>query len=387
MTANTLPPGAQPSGASGPDQPITPAEPSRDQAVAVAPQWKLVWWGFRRHKLAVVGMAVTLLIYLIALFAGFLAPYSSQYQDPEYAYAPPQQLRIDGDGLHVYGYTSTQDEETLDLQWSVNESDRIGVRLFATGEEYTLFGLINTDIHLLGPSESGAGPMYLLGADATGHDMLSRIIHGTVVSMSIGLVGVAVALVLGVLLGGVSGYFGGKTDTVIQRIVEFMMSIPTLPLWLALAAAIPPGWSPLQRYFAITVILSIIGWTSLARETRGRFLGLREEEFVAAAKVDGSSQPRIIFRHMLPSFTSHLIASLSLSVPTMILAETSLSFLGLGLQEPVVSWGVLLQESQNIRAVATAPWMMIPGLAVVVSVLALNFFGDGLRDAADPYKN
>lgn len=386
MTTNTLPPGSAGEGSDGEAASVGGPQ-SHENAVAVAPQWKLVWWGFRRHKLAVVGLFVTVAIYLVALFAGFLAPYSTEHSDPEYAYAPPQQLRIDEQGLYVYGYTSTQDQETLDLQWSVNEEERIGVRLFAQGEDYTLFGFIDSNIHLIGPADPGAGPMYLLGADETGHDMLSRIVHGTVVSMSIGLVGVAVALVLGVLLGGISGYFGGKIDTVIQRIVEFMMSIPTLPLWLALAAAIPPGWSPIQRYLAITVILSIIGWTSLARETRGRFLGLREEEFVAAAKVDGSSQPRIIFRHMLPSFTSHLIASLSLSVPGMILAETSLSFLGLGLQEPVVSWGVLLQESQNIRAVATAPWMMIPGLAVVVAVLSLNFLGDGLRDAADPYKN
>ncbi len=228
--------------------------------------------------------------------------------------------------------------------------------------------------------------MYLLGADRNGRDLFSRIIHGTRVSMTIGLIGVGLAFALGVVLGGISGYFGGKIDTLIQRVVEFFMSIPTLPLWLGLAAALPGDWGPIQRYFAITVILAIIAWTDLARVTRGRFLSLRSEEFVTSAHLDGNSQREVIFRHMLPSFTSHLVASLTLSVPGMILAETSLSFLGLGLQAPVVSWGVLLQEAQNVRTLATAPWLMIPGLGVIIAVLALNFVGDGLRDAADPYK-
>jgi peptide/nickel transport system permease protein len=333
---------------------------------------------------------VTLLIYLLAIFAEFLAPYSSGHYDPEYAYAPPQRLHFvdDGDwGLYVYGYKSEQDPETLALTWSVDETQKVPVKFFAHGEEYKLFGLIPTDIHLLGPADPDGPPMYLLGADRNGHDLLSRIIHGARVSMSIGLVGVAVGFVLGIVLGGISGYFGGVIDLVIQRAVEFFMSIPTLPLWLGLAAAVPPGWGPLKRYFAVTVILSLIAWTDLARVVRGRFLSLREEDFVTAAEVDGASQPRIIFRHMLPSFTSHLIASLTLSIPGMILAETSLSFLGLGLQAPVVSWGVLLQEAQQIRVVATAPWLMLPGVMVVVTVLSLNFLGDGLRDAADPYKH
>ncbi|REF38000.1 ABC transporter permease [Thermasporomyces composti] len=366
------------------------ATSTSESAVAVAPQWKLVWWGFKRHRLAVTGGIVTLLVYFMAIFAEFLAPYSSSHYDPEYAYAPPQRLHFvdDGDwGLYVYGYTSEQDPETLELTWSVDESQKVPVKLFARGEEYKLFGLIPSDIHLIGPADPDGPPMYLLGADRNGHDLLSRIIHGARVSMSIGLVGVAVAFVLGIVLGGISGYFGGVVDLVIQRAVEFFMSIPTLPLWLGLAAAVPPGWGPLRRYFAVTVILSLIAWTDLARVVRGRFLSLREEDFVTAAEVDGASQPRIIFRHMLPSFTSHLIASLTLSIPGMILAETSLSFLGLGLQAPVVSWGVLLQEAQQIRVVATAPWLMLPGVMVVVTVLSLNFLGDGLRDAADPYKH
>lgn len=290
--------------------------------------------------------------------------------------------------MYVYGYKSKQDPTTLALTWTTDETKKVPVSLFAKGESYKLFGLIPGDRHLIGPSNGVKGPpMYLIGADRNGHDLLSRIIHGSRVSMSIGLVGVAFAFVLGVVLGGVSGFFGGIVDTLIQRAVEFFMSVPTLPLWLGLAAAVPPGWGPLKRYFAVTVILSMIAWTHLARVVRSRFLSLREEDFVTAATIDGASQPRIIFRHMLPSFSSYLIASLTLSIPGMILAETSLSFLGLGLQAPVVSWGVLLQEAQNIRAVATAPWLLLPGATVVVAVLSLNFLGDGLRDAADPYKH
>ncbi|GAB3437069.1 ABC transporter permease [Flindersiella endophytica] len=362
-----------------------------ESKVAVAPQWKLVWWAFKKHKVALVCAIVTLLVYLIALFSPFLAPYSTEYFRADYAYAPPQRLHILDDGklgLFVYAYKSKQDPETLELSWSTDETKKVPVRLFTKGEDYKLFGLIPSDIHLLGPATGTKGqPMYLFGADKNGHDLLSRIIHGSLISMSIGLIGVIVSFILGILLGGVSGFFGGIADTVIQRVIEFFSSVPTLPLWLGLAAAVPADWGPLSRYFAITVILSVIGWTHIARQVRGKFLALREEDFVMAAKVDGASQPRIIFRHMLPSFTSHLIASLSLSIPGMILAETSLSFLGLGLQEPTVSWGVLLQQAQNIRSVQTAPWLLIPGLCVVVVVLALNFFGDGMRDAADPYKN
>lgn len=385
----TLPAGERPEAST----PTPPGDTSGADgaAIAVAPQWKLVWWGFKRHRLAVAGLVVTAVIYMIAIFAEFLAPYSSGHYDPDYAYAPPQRIHVvdDGDwGLFVYGYKSKQDPETLDLTWTTDTSKKIPVGLFTRGESYKLFGLIPGDRHLIGAKEgTKSPPMYLLGADRNGHDLLSRIIHGTRVSMSIGLIGVVVAFLLGVVLGGISGFFGGLVDTAIQRAVEFFMSIPTLPLWLGLAAAVPPGWGPLKRYFAVTVILSMIAWTHLARVVRSRFLSLREEDFVTAARVDGASQPRIIFRHMLPSFSSYLIASLTLSIPGMILAETSLSFLGLGLQSPVVSWGVLLQEAQNIRAVATAPWLLLPGLTVVIAVLSLNFLGDGLRDAADPYKH
>lgn len=360
--------------------------------VAIAPQWKLVLWSFRRHRMAVAGFFVTVAIYLVALLAGFLAPHSSGYLDPDYTYAPPQRLhlidRSSGQtelGLYVHGLKSVQDEETLQLTFTVDTGNKIPVRLFASGEEYRLFGLIPSTVHLIGPVEQGQ-PMFLLGADRSGHDLLSRMILGTQVSMSIGLVGVAIAFLLGVTLGGISGYLGGRADTIIQRVVEFFMSFPTLPLWLGLAAALPSDWGPMTRYFAITIILSMIAWTDLARVVRGRFLSLREEQFVEAARLDGSRSGRTIFRHMLPSFSSHLIASLTLSIPGMILAETALSFLGLGLQAPVVSWGVLLQEAQNVRTLADAPWLLLPGLAVVIAVLALNFLGDGLRDAADPYQ-
>ncbi|RKN08335.1 ABC transporter permease [Streptomyces radicis] len=354
--------------------------PPRDSAS----QWRLVWRRFRRHRLAMLGLAVTAALYLVAIFADFLAPFGTEHFDEDYPYAPPQTIQFDG-GLHVDGYTTAVDNETYEQTFTTDPSQRIPVGFFVRGEEYRLLGLIPWDRHLFGPTEPGA-PMYLLGADRTGHDLLSQLIHGTRVSMTIGLIGVVVAFVLGVVLGGLSGYLAGRADTVIQRVVEFFMSLPSLPLWLGLAAALPPEWGPLQRYFAISVVLALIGWTHLAREVRGRFLALREEQFVTAARLDGCGRRRVILGHMLPSVSSHLIAQLSLSVPAMILAETALSFLGLGLQAPVVSWGVLLQDAQNVRVLETAPWLMIPGLAVVVAVLALNFAGDGLRDAADPYR-
>lgn len=371
--------------------PAGAAEPF-EARIYVAPQWKLVWWRFRRHRLAMVGAGFTLLLILVALFAEFLAPTTTGAFNAAYTYAPPQRLHwadLSADGIdlgpYVHGYRSSIDPETLERTFVVDESARIGVGLFVKGEPYRLWGLIPTDRHLLGPTTAGA-PMYLLGADRNGRDVLSRIIYGARVSASIGLVGVALSFALGITLGGISGYFGGAADTAIQRTIELLMSIPTIPLWLGLAAAVPPGWGPLKSYFAITTILSVIGWTDLARVVRGRFLSLREEDFVRAALLDGCSRPRIIFRHMLPSFASHVIASLTLAIPYVILAETALSFLGLGLQPPVVSWGVLLQEAQNIRSIATAPWLLTPGIAVTLTVLALNFVGDGLRDSADPYR-
>jgi peptide/nickel transport system permease protein len=350
------------------------------------------WYAFSQHRLGVAGLVVVLLLLLVAALAEFVAPYGPSKFDSEHLWAPPQGIALfrDVDGAAtfapaVYAYDSAMDEETLEITYTLDLNRPIPVGFFVQGAEYRLWGLFKWDRHLIGPIDPAA-TMYLAGTDSLGRDLFSRIIYGTRISLTIGLVGVALSFVLGVALGGVSGYFGGRIDTAIQRVVEFFMSIPTLPLWLGLAAALPRDWGPLERYFAITVILAIVGWTDLARVTRGRFLALRREEFVTAARLDGNSHPRVIFRHMLPSFTSHLIAALTLTVPSMILAETSLSFLGLGLQEPIVSWGVLLQDAQNVRTLATAPWLMLPGAVVVIAVLALNFMGDGLRDAADPYR-
>ncbi|TWD75164.1 peptide/nickel transport system permease protein [Kribbella amoyensis] len=369
--------------------PPEPAEPEVVKSLrdhGALPQWRLMWRQFRKHRLALIGLFVLLPIYFIAVFSGFFAPAASDSAHTSLPYAPPQRVHISSDhGMFVYGYSSTRNQETFEQTFTVDKNKIVDVGLFVRGDEYKVLGLIPSDIHLIGPTVKGE-PFFLLGADQSGRDLLSRLIHGAKVSLSIGLVGVAASFVLGILIGGISGYFGGWVDNAIQRVIEFIMSIPTLPLWMALSAALPDSWGPLTRYFAITVILSLIGWTGLARDVRGRFLSLREEDFVMAARLDGVSQRGIIVGHMVPSFASHIIASVSMAVPRMILGETSLSFLGLGLQAPAVSWGVLLEGAQNIRAVATAPWLLTPGLAVVVVVLAMNFVGDGLRDAADPYK-
>ena len=321
----TLPAGS-PTG-SPTDSPSGPASSvavtAADKAtIAVASQWRLIWRALSAHRLAMAGLVVTLAIYFVAIFAEFLAPYSTEHFDADYAYAPPQRVHIlhtdaagDTDvGLYVHDYKRSRDPETLQLNWQVDRTSKIDLALFARGEPYKLFGVVPTSVHLLAPAD-GTSPMYLLGADRLGHDLVSRIIHGTRISMSIGLIGVALAFGLGIVLGGVSGYFGGTVDMVIQRSVEFLMSLPTLPLWLGLSAAIPREWGPLQRYLAITVLLSMIAWTDLARVVRGRFLSLREEDFVMVASLDGVSRSRIIFRHMLPSFTSHLIAALTLFDP------------------------------------------------------------------------
>lgn len=358
---------------------------------SVAGQWTLIWWKFRKHKLAMIGTVVTILIYIIALFAEFIAPYSPNTNFSEYTYAPPQFPKVvdfSGGvdfGLHVNGYRSEVDTTSFQRVFTTDEDAKVPIGLFVDGAPYELWGIIPMDTHLIGPKNPDT-PVFMLGTDRLGRDMLSRVIYGARISMSIGLVGVALSVVLGIALGGISGFYGGRVDNIIQRVIEVIRSIPTIPLWMGLAAALPPGWSGLRVYFGITVILSFIGWTGLARVVRGRFIAMREEDFITAARLDGSSERRIIARHMVPSFMSHIIASITLSIPAMILAETSLSFLGLGLRPPIVSWGVLLQEAQNIRTVATAPWLFVPGVALVTTVLSMNFMGDGLRDAADPYR-
>jgi len=368
-------------------EPLLPEEQESGD-LAVASQWRLMWQAFSRHRVAKVCGVITILIYLVALFAPFLAPYPGSHHDADYTYAPPQRLELFDEGSfrpHVHGLTMAQDPDTLALQFAEDPGTTIPVGLFVKGAEFELLWLIPMDRHLIGPIDPEVGPMYLLGADASGRDLLSQIIHGTTVSMSLGLVGVLFSLILGVVIGGISGYVGGRLDSAIQRLMELIMSIPTIPLWMALFAAVPPTWGPLQRYFALTVVISLVGWVGMAREVRGKFFAVRSEEYVQAAIADGCSQPRVMFRHMLPSFTSHIIANLSLSIPGIILAETGLSFLGLGLQAPTVSWGVLLEQAQSIRAISTAPWILLPGIPVVVTVLAMNFLGDGIRDAADPY--
>lgn len=357
----------------------------------VASQWLLMWWKFRRHRLALVATGIVVFLYLLAGLAGFAAPFDPTLHNAKRTNAPPQALHLldrtaDGlqIGLYVHDYDVSVDPIALRRVFTVNEQAKIPIGFFVRSQPYRFIGLFDTDIHLFGPKD-GETQFYLLGADRMGRDVLSRIIHGGRISLSIGLIGVFVSLFLGIIIGGFSGYIGGRVDNLIQRFIEFLISMPTIPLWMGLSAALPQDWSPLMIYLAITVILSLRGWTGMARVVRGRFLSLRSEDFILAARLNGASESRIIFRHMVPSFLSHIIASVTLSIPGMILSETSLSFLGLGIRAPLVSWGVLLQDAQHVRSVVQTPWLLLPGLAVVVAVLALNFVGDGLRDAADPY--
>ena len=363
--------------------------------LAAAGQWTLIWQKFVRNKVAVVAGVIIGLLYFIGLFAEFLAPALPETAKPQFTYSPPQQIRLfttEPDGsqrfqLHVTGYAMTVDQASLKRTYTIDEDKVVPIGFFVKGPAYKLWGLIPMTTHFIGPLKS-SDTMYLLGTDKLGRDLLSRLIYGTRISMSIGLIGVCSSLCLGVILGSLSGFYGGSVDMVIQRVIEVISSMPTIPLWLGLAAAIPLTWSPLTVYFVITLIVSLFGWTGLAREVRGRFFALRTEDFVTAARLDGSSERRLIFRHILPSLTSHILAVVTLALPTMIVAETALSFLGIGLKAPVVSWGVLLQDAQNVRTIATAPWLLIwPSAAVVLTVLAYNFLGDGLRDAADPYES
>ncbi len=352
-----------------------------------ATQWQLMWWNFRKHRLAVGCGILILFMYLMVLVPEFIAPYEPSTRNRRYANAPPQRVRLVSDqGFHfrpfVYDLTQEIDPETLQRNYVLDKSTIKPIRFFVRGVDYKLWGLIPSNIHLFGVDD---GMLFLFGTDRLGRDMFTRVIYAARISMSIGLIGVFLSFVLGLTLGGISGYLGGRVDNIIQRIMEIIRSFPQIPLWMALSAAIPPHWSPVRTYFAITVILSVIGWTNLARQVRSKIISLKNEDFVVAAQLSGTSETRIVTRHLIPSFMSHIIAVITLAIPTMILAETSLSFLGIGLRPPVVSWGVLLQQSQNLYALTQAPWLMIPGLFVVVYVLAFSFLGDGLRDAADPY--
>jgi peptide/nickel transport system permease protein len=360
-----------------------------DESYFVASSWQLMRQKFYKHKLAIIGGSFLLLLYIVgALFAGFFSTHDIYKRHPEFSYVPPQRIHIVHDGKlrrpFVYGLTSTENPETWRITYHEVREKVYPIRFFVRGDEYKLLGLFKTTIHLFGVEEPGT--LFLFGTDVFGRDMYSRTLHASRISLTIGLVGVAISFVLGCLMGGISGYFGGPADMVIQRMIEFLGSLPTLPLWMSFAAVVPREWSAVSIYFMITVILSLKGWTGLARVVRGKLLQLRVEDYVMAAKIAGSRELRIIARHLLPGFMSYLIVHLTLAIPYMILGETALSFIGVGLRAPVVSWGVLLQDAQNIRTVAQNPWLLIPALFVVVTVLCFNFVGDGLRDAADPYK-
>ena len=365
------------------------AAAGEDERILVATQWQLIWWRFRKHYLAVGGSVVVILFYLVAFNADFLS-----YSDPfdshaDRSHTPPQPIFWFEDGVfrpHVYRLKGSRNTKTFVRDYEADPNDKIYLRLFGSGFRYKILGFIQTDIHLFGVvGERPEETLFILGTDIQGRDLWSRLINATRISLFIGLAGVTISLFLGILLGGLSGFYGGFVDTVIQRIIEILRSIPTIPLWMGLAAAMPRDWDILKVYFAITIIISLIGWTDLARVVRGKFLSIREEDFVTAAELAGASRLRIIFRHMVPAFLSHIIASITLAIPFMIIAETSLSFLGLGLRPPAISWGVLLQDAQNIQALAITPWLLIPSIPVVVVILAFNFMGDGIRDAADPY--
>ncbi len=354
----------------------------------VATQWQLIYRRLRKHRLAMFGLRLLALIYALAIFSEFFSTCDVQKRHPHLSYSPPQRIRLrDAEGgwhlPFVYGWKTSRNPVTHELQYEEDSEQRFAIRLFHLGDPYRMWGLIPGRLRLVGVAEPGY--VFLFGTDNLGRDILSRTIAAARVSLSIGLIGVALSFVLGCILGGISGFYGGWIDTVIQRLIEFLLALPTLPLWMALAAAVPKEWPPIKVYMMITVLLSIVGWCGLARVVRGKLMSLRNEDYILAAEVAGATDANIIRRHMLPGFMSYLIVSLTLAVPRMILGETALSFLGLGLRPPVVSWGVLLSTAQDVKVVVMYPWIMIPGLFVVLVVLAFNFLGDGLRDAADPY--
>jgi len=363
-----------------------------EEEFSIASQWQLMWWRFRKHKPAIVSALILGIFYLLFPLAEFLGTGDPAQISEPYHYLRPQVIRFfDGGSFspHVNGLRPYRDPMTFQKKYELIPDEKIGVTFFAKGFDYNFLGFIKADRHLIGFSDPETlekrPSIFLLGSDSVGRDSWSRLMLANRISLSIGLIGVAITLVLGIMMGGISGYYGGWVDTIIQRIIEVKSAIPTLPLWMGLSAAVPQDWTVLQVYFGITVVLSIFGWTGMARTVRGKFLALREEDYVMAARLSGSGEGRIMFRHMLPGFYSHIIATISLSIPSMIIGETSLSFLGLGLRPPAVSYGIMLIQAQNPVTVALYPWLMFVAIPVIIVILAFNFLGDGLRDAADPY--
>ncbi len=371
-------------------QQAVPQQVSDRERFFMASQGQLMWRKFIRHRLAILGGCILIVMYIAALFCEFISPYDLHRRNSDYLFAPPQRLRFRHENGRftlrpfVYGYTQERNQETFALEFTEDKELVFPLRLFNRGDEVEAWGLFTTNLHLWGVEEPGYA--FLVGTDKLGRDIFSRILYGARVSLTIGLVGVAISFVLGCLFGGISGYFGGLTDTIIQRVVEYLLIIPTIPLWMALSAAIPREMPQLQVYFLVTVIIALVAWSGLARVVRGKIISLREEDYVLAGRIAGETDMNIIRTHMLPGFMSYLIVNLTLAIPGMVLAETALSFLGLGIRPPLVSWGTLLNEAQQVQVVILYPWLMFPGLVLIITLVAFNFLGDGLRDAADPYK-
>ncbi len=365
---------------------------TKEQKYYAASQWRLIWRKFIRFKPAIVGLVLLVILYTMTIFAPFFAPYLPAETYTKTLECAPRRVRIiDPDtgkltAPFVCGLTAKNDPVTYRKTYEEDLARRYPIRFFVRGAPYKLFGFISSDIHFFG-TDDPAAPFYLLGSDKLGRDLFSRILYGGQTSLSIGLIGVLISFVLGCLIGGLSGYFGGMVDTAIQRVIEFLTSLPTIPIWMALAAALPPNWPSTYTYFGITVLLSLLGWTGIARVVRGKFMVMKNDDYVTAARLMGASDFYIIVKHLIPGFMSYLIVQLTLAIPNMILGETSLSFLGLGIQPPALSWGTLMQDAQAIKTIAYAPWLLLPAAFVVITVLSFNFVGDGLRDAADPYKS